>query len=48
MIIFYKLIVCKCRKVYKNKEELYLDEITVKESSKYEIISTKNVEKQCT
>lgn len=35
------------RKVYKNKE-LYLNEITVKESSKYEIISTKNVDKQCT
>lgn len=35
------------RKVYKNKE-LYLNEITVKENSKYEIISTKNVEKQRT
>lgn len=32
----------------KNKEKLYFNEITVKESSKYKVISTKNVEKQCT
>lgn len=30
----------------KNKEKLCLNEVTVKESSKYKIISTKNVEKQ--